>query len=43
MINSDGSMDREMEQKTGMASKMMGAIWKTVVRRKELTKVQKCE
>ena len=38
MISSDGSMDSEVEQRIGMASKMIGAIGRTVLGRKELTK-----
>ena len=38
MISSDGSMDREVEQRIGAASKMIGAIGRTVLGRKELTK-----
>ena len=38
MISSDGSMDSEVEQRIGMASKMVGAIGSTVLGRKELTK-----
>ena len=37
MISSDGSMDSEVEQRIGMASKMIGAIGRTVLGRKELT------
>ena len=37
MISSDGSMDSEVEQRIGMASKIIGAIGRTVLRRKELT------
>ena len=43
MISSDGSMDREVEQRIGMASKMIGAIRSTVLGRKELTKRYKIE
>ena len=38
MISSDGSMDSEVEQRVGMASRMVGAIGSTVLGRKELTK-----
>lgn len=38
MISGDGSMDREVEQRIGMASKMIGAIGSTVLGRKELSK-----
>ena len=38
MISSDGSMDSEVEQRVGMASNMIGAIGRTVLGRKELTK-----
>ena len=38
MISSDGSMDSEVEQRIGMASKIIGAIGRTVLGRKELTK-----
>ena len=38
MISSDGSMDSEVEQRIGMASRMVGAIGSTVLGRKELTK-----
>ena len=38
MISSDGSMDSEVEQRIGMASKMIGAIGRTILGRKELTK-----
>ena len=38
MISSDGSMDSEVEQRIGMASKMIGAIGRTVLGKKELTK-----
>ncbi len=38
MISSDGSMDSEVEQRIGMASKMIGATGRTVLGRKELTK-----
>ena len=41
MISSDGSMDSEVEQRIGMASKMIGAIGRTVLGRKELTKSTK--
>ena len=34
MISSDGSMDSEVEQRIGMASKMIGAIGRTVLGRK---------
>ena len=37
MISSDGSMDSEVEQRIGMASKMIGAIGRTVLGRKGLT------
>ena len=37
MISSDGSMDSEVEQRIGMASRMVGAIGSTVLGRKELT------
>ena len=40
MIISDGSMDSEVEQRIGMASKI-GAIGGTVLGRKELTKSTK--
>ena len=33
MISSDGSMDSEVEQRIGMASKMIGAIGRTVLGR----------
>ena len=38
MISSDGSMDSEVEQRIGVASKMIGAIGRTVLGRKELMK-----
>ena len=38
MISCNGSMNSEVEQRKGMASKMFGAIWRTVLRRKEQTK-----
>ena len=38
MINSDGSMDSKVEQRVGMASRMVGAIGSTVLGRKELSK-----
>ena len=38
MISSDGSMDSEVEQRIGMASKMTGTIGRTVLGRKELAK-----
>ena len=38
MISSDGSMDSEVEQRIGKASKMFGAIGRTVLGRNELTK-----
>ena len=38
MISSDGSMDSEVEQGIRMASKLSGAIGRTVLRRNELTK-----
>ena len=38
MISSDGSMDSEVEQRIGMASRMVGAIGSTVPGRKKLTK-----
>ena len=38
MISSDGSMDSEVEQRIGMASRMVKAIGSTVLGRKELTK-----
>ena len=37
MISSDGSMDSEVEQRIGMASKMIGTIGRTVLGRKGLT------
>ena len=37
MISSNGIMDSEVEQKIGMASKMIGTIGITVLGRKELT------
>ena len=43
MISSDGSMDREVEQRIRVASKMIGAIRSTVLGRKELTKRYKIE
>ena len=36
-------MDSKVEQRIGMASKMIGAIGKTVLGRKELTKNTKCK
>ena len=41
MISSDGSMASEVEQRIGMASKMIGAIGRTVLGRKELRKSTK--
>ena len=41
MISSDVSMDSEVEQRVGMASRMAGAIGSTVLGRKELTKGSK--
>ena len=38
MISGDGYMDREVEQRIGKASKMIGAIGNTVLGRKELMK-----
>ena len=38
MISSDGSMDSEVEQRVGMALRMVGAIRSKVLRRKELSK-----
>ena len=38
MISSDGSMDSKVEQRVGMASRMVGAIPSTVLGRKELSK-----
>ena len=38
MISGDGYMDREVEQRIGKASKMIGAIGSTVLGRNELTK-----
>ena len=38
VISSDGSMESEVEQRIGMASRMVGAIGSTVLGRKELTK-----
>ena len=38
MINIDGSMDRKVGQRVGMASRMVGAIGSTVLGRKELSK-----
>ena len=43
MISSDRRMDREVEQRIGVASKMNGAIRSTVLGRKELTKRYKIE
>ncbi len=34
----EGSMDSEVKQRIGMASKMIGAIGRTILGRKELTK-----
>ena len=34
MISSDGSMDSEVEQRKGMASKMIGVIGRTLLGRK---------
>ena len=41
MISSDGSMDSEVEQRIGMASRMVGAIESTMLGRKKLTKETK--
>ena len=41
MISSDGSMDSEVEQRIGMASKMIGRLgvqWENSAAKKELTK-----
>ena len=38
MISSDECIDKEVEQRIRMASKVVGAIWSTVLGRKELTK-----
>ena len=38
MISSDGSMDSEVEQRKGMASKIIGVIGRTLLGRKELMK-----
>ena len=38
VISSDVSMDSEVEQRVGMASRMVGAIGSTVLGLKELTK-----
>ena len=43
MISSDGSMNSEVEQRIGTASKMIGAIGRTVLGRKELTKSTKVQ
>ena len=37
-ISTDGCMDSEVEQRVGMASRMVGAIGSTMLGRKELTK-----
>ncbi len=34
----EGSMDSEVEQRIGMASKIIGAIGRTILGKKELTK-----
>ena len=39
LISSDGSTDSEVEQRIGMASKRIGGIGRTVLGRKEMTKV----
>ena len=43
MISSDGSMDSKVEQRVGMASRMVGATGSTVLGRKELGKGDKIE
>ena len=41
MFSSDGNIDSEVEQRIGMASKMIGAIERTVLGWKELIKARK--
>ena len=41
MISNDGIMDSEVEQRIGIASKMIGAFGRALLGRKELTKCTK--